>query len=53
MRIALTEILSRCTLMPGDETAQHSRRRNITLSPKDGTPVRLLARDPAREPVAA
>ncbi len=53
MRIALTEILGRCTLAPGASGAQHSTRRNITLSPKQGTPVRLLAREPAREPVLA
>jgi cytochrome P450 len=51
MRIALTEILGRCTLAPGAAGAQHSTRRNITLSPREGTPVRLLAREPAREPV--
>lgn len=52
MRIALTEILGRCTLAPGAPGAQHSTRRNITLSPREGTPVRLLARDPAREQVS-
>jgi cytochrome P450 len=51
MRIALTEILSRCTLARDSAEAEHSTRRNITLSPRRGTPVQLLAREPAREPI--
>jgi cytochrome P450 len=49
MRIALSEILSRCRLAPA-AGVQHSTRRNITLSPRQGTPVTLLSREPAREP---
>ncbi len=53
MRVVLTEVLSRCTLDLEIGGPQHVARRNITLSPQEGTPVRLLARRPAREPVAA
>ncbi len=52
MRIALSEILSRCTLAQA-AGPQHSTRRNITLSPRQGTPVRLFSREPAREPALA
>lgn len=53
MRIVLTEVLSRCTLESVVTGPQHVARRNITLSPKEGTPVRLVAREPARGPVPA
>ncbi len=53
MRIALREILSRCELRKADPRPETIARRNITLSPKLGTPVVLTARQPAREPVAA
>ena len=53
MRVVLSEVLGRCRLAPGSTGAQHMTRRNITLSPREGTPVTLLSRDPAREPVPA
>jgi cytochrome P450 len=53
MRIVLSEVLRRCRLAPGGDGAQHMTRRNITLSPREGTPVTLLSREPAREPVPA
>jgi cytochrome P450 family 135 len=53
MRIVLGEVLRRCRLAPGGDGAQHMTRRNITLSPREGTPVTLLSREPAREPVPA
>lgn len=53
IRIVLTEVLRRCKLEPLLTGPQHVARRNITLSPKQGTPVRLLSREPAREPAAA
>jgi cytochrome P450 len=56
MRIALREILSRCELRKAKPAPERVGRRNITLSPRDGTPVVLTARHPARqqpEPVAA
>ncbi len=53
MRIALREILGRCELRKASPAPERVGRRNITLSPRDGTPVVLTARHPAREPVAA
>ena len=49
MRIALREVLTRCDLHKADPRPERIGRRNITLSPKDGTPVVLTARRPARE----
>ncbi len=53
MRIVLREVLTRCELRKADSRPEKIGRRNITLSPKDGTPVVLDARQPARELVAA
>ncbi len=53
MRIVLREVLSRCDLRKADPAPEQTGRRNITLSPKAGTPVVVTARRPAREPVAA
>jgi cytochrome P450 family 135 len=52
MRIVLREVLTRCELRKADPRPERTGRRNITLSPKAGTPVVLTARQPAREPVA-
>jgi cytochrome P450 len=49
MRIALREVLTRCELRKANPRPEKIGRRNITLSPKDGTPVVLTARHPARE----
>jgi cytochrome P450 len=49
MRIALREILARCELRKANPAPERVGRRNITLSPRDGTPVVLTARHPARE----
>ncbi len=49
MRIALREVLTRCELRKASPTPERIGRRNITLSPRDGTPVVLTARHPARE----
>ncbi|MGA8744379.1 MAG: cytochrome P450 [Solirubrobacterales bacterium] len=49
MRIALREILRRCDLHKADPAPERVRRRNVTLSPRTGTPVLLSARRPARE----
>jgi cytochrome P450 len=51
MRIVLREVLSRCKLRKASPAPEQTGRRNITLSPKDGTPVVLEARREAREPV--
>jgi len=52
MRVVLREVLTRCELRKADPRPERTGRRNITLSPKDGTPVVVTARRPAREPVA-
>jgi len=49
MRIVLREVLTRCELHKASPAPEKIGRRNITLSPKDGTPVVLTARHPARE----
>jgi cytochrome P450 len=49
MRIVLREVLTRCELHKVNPRPEKIGRRNITLSPKDGTPVVLDARHPARE----
>ena len=49
MRIVLREVLGRCELRKADPRPERVGRRNITLSPKAGTPVVLTARHPARE----
>ena len=55
MRIALREMLGRCELRKASPAPERVGRRNITLSPRDGTPVVVTARRPARErqPIAA
>jgi cytochrome P450 family 135 len=49
MRIVLREVLSRCELVKADPMPERVARRNVTLSPKDGTRAILSARHPARE----
>ena len=53
MRIVLREVLTRCDLHKANPAPEKTGRRNITLSPKDGTPVVVTARRPAREPLLA
>ena len=55
MRIVLSEVLGRCDLQPVGEHAESVGRRNVTLSPKAGTPVvvRSKERRPERAVVAA
>jgi cytochrome P450 family 135 len=52
MRVVLREVLTRCELHKASPEPETTGRRNITLSPKDGTPVVVTSREPAREPVA-
>jgi len=58
MRIALREVLSRCELESALEAPEPIKRRNVTFSPKHGTPVRVMSRRDApvrtgaRAPVA-
>jgi cytochrome P450 family 135 len=49
MRIVLREVLTRCDLHKASPQPEKTGRRNITLSPKDGTPVVITARHPARK----
>jgi cytochrome P450 len=53
MRIVLREVLSRCDLHKASPLPEKTGRRNITLSPKHGTPVVVTARHPARESLVA
>ena len=50
MRIVLREVLARCELRKADPRPERIARRNITLSPRAGTPVVLAARRPAPAP---
>jgi cytochrome P450 family 135 len=52
MRVVLREVLTRCELRKADPRPERTGRRNITLSPKDGTPVVVTSREPAREAAA-
>jgi cytochrome P450 len=53
MRIVLREVLTRCDLHKADPAPEKTGRRNITFSPKHGTPIVVSARRPAREPLVA
>jgi cytochrome P450 len=55
MRIVLREVLARCELRKSDPAPERAARRNVTLSPRDGTRAVLSARHPVREsePLAA
>ncbi len=53
MRIVLRETILRCDLRKADPRPEKTGRRNITFSPRAGTPVVVESRRPAREPVAA
>ncbi|MBS1676029.1 MAG: cytochrome P450 [Actinobacteria bacterium] len=55
MAIVLREVLTRCDLRKADPRPEKTGRRNITFSPRAGTPVVVEARRPAREraPLAA
>jgi len=52
MRVVLREVLTRCELRKASPMPERTGRRNITLSPKDGTAVVVTSRKPAREPAA-
>ncbi len=49
MRIVLREVLLRCELRKLDPAPEKTGRRNITFSPRAGTPVVVDSRRPARE----
>jgi cytochrome P450 len=52
MRVVLSSVLSQADLRPGTDVAEPIVRRNVTLSPRNGTPAILAARPAARQPVA-
>jgi cytochrome P450 family 135 len=45
MRVVLSTILRRATLRPASERAERMVRRNVTLSPRGGTPAILVDRE--------
>ena len=47
MRVALHEILRRQKLRAASPHAEHAGRRNVTLSPRDGTRVIAVPRSPS------
>ncbi|MEK6277963.1 MAG: cytochrome P450 [Actinomycetota bacterium] len=49
MRIVLREVLPRCELRAVRDRPQGITRRNVTFSPRHGTPVRLVERRAAAE----
>ena len=53
MRIVLRELLARCELRGARSAPERIARRNITFSPRNGTPVRLRSRAAAPELTAA
>jgi cytochrome P450 len=53
MRIVLREVLTRVSLRKADPRPERTGRRNITFSPRAGTPVVVESRHPAREPALA
>jgi cytochrome P450 family 135 len=53
MRIVLREVLTRCELRKVDPSPEKTGRRNITFSPRAGTPVVVESRRPARAPALA
>ena len=53
MRVVLKALLSQAVVHADGQAAEIARRRNITISPKRGTRVRLEAREPAEEMGAA
>jgi cytochrome P450 len=44
MRVVLREVLGRCELLAGRRRPEGIARRNITFSPRHGTPVRVVRR---------
>ena len=50
LRLVLAEVISRCDLRSASSKPEGIARRNITFSPKRGTPVVVTAKRPAREP---
>jgi cytochrome P450 len=53
MRIVLREVITRCELRKADPRPERTGRRNITFSPRAGTPVVVESRREARDLTAA
>lgn len=53
MRVVLRSVIERCDLEGARSRPERIARRNITFSPRHGTPVRLRSRAPAPELTAA
>ena len=53
MRIVLRALVGRCELRAGQSGPQGIARRNVTFSPRAGTPVVMTARKPAAAPRSA
>ena len=53
MRIVLREVLGRCELRGARRRPERIARRNITFSPRSGTPVIVTGRVTAPVPEAA
>jgi cytochrome P450 len=47
MRVVLREVLGRCELLAARRGPEGIARRNITFSPRHGTPVRVVRRSPS------
>ncbi len=44
MRIVLREVIGRCEIEPTRSAPERIKRRNVTFSPKHGTPIRIVSR---------
>jgi cytochrome P450 len=53
MRVVLAHVLERCDVRPGGRHPEIVRRRNITMSPREGARVVLATRERETEGVAA
>ncbi len=47
MRIVLREVVRRCEIAPARSAPERIKRRNVTFSPKHGTPINLVSRESA------
>lgn len=50
MRVVLREVLGRCELRSALEAPERIKRRNVTFSPRHGTPVRVRSRRESPRP---
>ena len=52
MRVVLRTVLGRAELRSATDRPEPMVRRNVTLSPRNGTPAILVERRPAAQPVS-